>query len=39
MKRGHFRSRIDPKPPPQWKIWKKKSRERKLWPTCWRGRI
>ena len=37
MKRGDFRSKIDPKPPPQWKSWKKKSRERKLGPAYWRG--
>jgi len=30
MKRGDFRSRIDPKPSLQWKIWKKKPRKRKL---------
>jgi len=39
MKRCDFRSRIDQKPPPQWKIGRKKtSRERKLESACWKGR-
>jgi len=34
MTRGDFRSKVDPKPPPQWRNWKeKKPKERKLGPA------
>jgi len=38
MKRGDFRLKIDPKPPRQWRNRKRKPKERKLEPVCWRGR-
>jgi len=37
MKMGSFRSRIDPKPPLNGKSGRE-NLQRKLGPTCWRGR-
>jgi len=36
MKKGDFRSRIDPKPPLNEETGKKKLERKKLGPTCWR---